>query len=60
MRKISDLFKEELKIINIGLSSFRKGPEEVGVKVIQVDWRPPAASDKETMDALKKLLGSKK
>lgn len=59
MRKISDLFKEELKVINIGLESFRKGLEDVGVKVIQVDWRPSAASDKETMDALKKLLGNK-
>ncbi len=57
MRKISDLFKQELKIINIGLLSFKESLEDAGVKVIQVDWRPPAGGDEEVMDALKKLLG---
>ncbi|MCD6427497.1 MAG: hypothetical protein J7L03_05325 [Caldisericaceae bacterium] len=57
MRKISDLFKQELKVINIGLLSFKESLEDVGVKVIQVDWRPPAGGDEEVMDALKKLLG---
>jgi len=57
MRKISDLFKQELKVINIGLLSFKESLDEVGVKVIQVDWRPPAGGDQEVMDALKKLLG---
>jgi hypothetical protein len=57
MRKISDLFKQELKVINIGLLSFKESLDDVGVKVIQVDWRPPAGGDQETMDALKKLLG---
>ncbi len=57
MRKISDLFKQELKVINIGLLSFKESLDDVGVKVIQVDWRPPAGGDEEVMDALKKLLG---
>lgn len=57
MRKISDLFKQELKVINIGLLSFKESLDDVGVKVIQVDWRPPAGGDQEAMDALKKLLG---
>ncbi len=57
MRKITDLFKQELKVINIGLLSFKESLEDVGVKVIQVDWRPPAGGDEEVMDALKKLLG---
>lgn len=59
MRKISDLFKHELQVINIGLVSFKESLEDVGVKVIQVDWRPSAATDDETRDALQKLLGSK-
>ncbi len=59
MRKISDLFKQELQVINIGLVSFKESLEDVGVKVIQVDWRPSAATDDETRDALQKLLGSK-
>ncbi len=57
MRKISDLFKQELKAINIGLVSFKESLDDVGVKVIQVDWRPPAGGDEQVMDALKKLLG---
>ena len=57
MRKISDLFKQELKVINIGLLSFKESLDDVEVKVIQVDWRPPAGGDEEVMDALKKLLG---
>ena len=57
MRKISDLFKQELKVINIGLVSFKESLDDVGVKVIQIDWRPPAGGDEQVMDALKKLLG---
>ncbi len=59
MRKISDLFEQVLQVINIGLVSFKESLEDVGVKVIQVDWRPSAATDDETRDALQKLLGSK-
>lgn len=57
MRKISDLFKQELKVINIGLISFKESLDDVGVKTIQVDWRPPAGGDEQVTDALKKLLG---
>ncbi|MCD6107496.1 MAG: hypothetical protein J7J57_04775 [Caldisericaceae bacterium] len=59
MRKISDLFKQELQVINIGLVSFKESLEDVGIKVIQVDWRPSAATDDATKDALQKLLGTK-
>ncbi|HDH63209.1 MAG: fdrA domain protein [Caldiserica bacterium] len=54
---IKDLFGKELKVINIGLLSFKESLEDAGVKVIQVDWRPPAGGDEEVMEALKKLLG---
>ena len=54
---IKDLFGKELKVINIGLLSFKESIEDAGVKVIQVDWRPPAGGDEEVMEALKKLLG---
>jgi len=56
---IKDLFGKELKVINIGLLSFKESLEDAGVKVIQVDWRPPAGGDEEVMEALKKLLVSK-
>lgn len=43
------LFEDELKVINIGLSSFKDTIEESGAEAVQVDWRPPADIDKKTM-----------
>ncbi len=36
-----DLFKKELKVVNIGLSSFKESLDDVGAVSVQVDWRPP-------------------
>ena len=36
-----DLFKKELKVVNIGLSSFKESLDDVGAASVQVDWRPP-------------------
>ncbi len=36
-----DLFKKELKVVNIGLSSFKESLDDVGATSVQVDWRPP-------------------
>ncbi|OFZ79674.1 MAG: hypothetical protein A3K03_06075 [Bdellovibrionales bacterium RIFOXYD1_FULL_44_7] len=38
---IKDLFNRELKVVNVGLSSFRETLQELGVDSVQVDWRPP-------------------
>ena len=38
---MSELFKQELKVINIGLRSFTKALDDSGVKSVQVDWKPP-------------------
>jgi hypothetical protein len=57
--KASELFRQELKVINIGLLSFKESLDKVGVKTIQIDWKPPATEDEETLEALKKLMGSK-
>ena len=57
MSKINELFKSELQVINIGLESFKESLKSEGVKVIQVDWRPPAVTDSKTLNALNKLLG---
>ena len=53
---VSDLFKKELKVINVGLISFKESLEQTGFKVIQVDWKPPAGGDEEALEALKKLM----
>ncbi|MGQ9844699.1 MAG: fdrA domain protein [Caldisericia bacterium] len=54
---VSDLFKKELKVINVGLLSFKESLEIEGFKVIQVDWKPPAGGDEEALEALRKLMG---
>ena len=59
MNKANELFKQKLKVINIGLTSFKESLDKEGVKTIQIDWKPPATEDKETLEALKKLLGNK-
>ena len=38
---IEDLFRQDVKVINIGLDSFRESLEKTGTPVAQVDWRPP-------------------
>ncbi|MBP7140241.1 MAG: fdrA domain protein [Caldisericia bacterium] len=57
---IADLFKKELKVINIGLLSFKESLDKEGFKAIQVDWKPPAGGDEEALEALKKLMNMSK
>ena len=38
---INKLFKSDLKVINVGLSSLKEGPDAVGAASVQVDWKPP-------------------
>ena len=49
---INDLFDKDLKVINIGLTSFKDSLEEVNVNVVQVDWKPPAEIDEKTMEII--------
>ena len=58
---IKTLFDTELKVVNIGLKSFKETLDQCKVASVQVDWRPPATVDehwqkvmelhKETIDA---------
>ena len=45
---VNKLFEQELQVINVGLSSFADSIQQTGGKAIQLDWRPPAAGDRET------------
>jgi hypothetical protein len=54
--KIDELLKMDLVVINIGLPGFTDNMEKQEVKVIQVDWIPPAGGDAELMDILDKIL----
>jgi FdrA protein len=37
----------ELRVINLGLESFAETLEGLGVRVLHVQWTPPAGSDPE-------------
>ena len=47
---------KKLKVLNIGLQSFAESLRKQGVKVAQVNWRPPVKHDKEMEDLLDSLL----
>jgi hypothetical protein len=55
MTKINKLFREELKIINMGLESFNENLKKQNVKTVQVDWKPPARGNKKMLSLLDKL-----
>ncbi|KXG74263.1 hypothetical protein [Thermotalea metallivorans] len=55
MSKISELFKKEIKVINIGLEDFAKDLEKQKVKVVHVAWRPPAGGNERMVLLLAKL-----
>lgn len=42
---MNTLFNSKLKVINIGLKSFKETLDQQGVESVQVDWKPPVISD---------------
>jgi hypothetical protein len=52
---INKLFGKEVKVINMGLESFADDLKSQNVKVVHVDWRPPAGGNKKMMSLLGKL-----
>lgn len=50
------LLDSELNVMNVGLEIFFNALKIQNVKVIDVNWSPPAKLDKETQDLLDKLL----
>jgi len=60
MSAISSLFASELRVLNLGLSSFAETLRDVGASVVDVDWRPPAGGDiglADLVDALRAKSG---
>ena len=45
MTAISDLFRQQIFVINVGLELFAQELEEHRVPVIRVAWSPPAGGD---------------
>ena len=46
---IKDLFQSDLKVVNIGLSSFKESLDKCKVASVQVDWKPPVQIDAEIL-----------
>ena len=46
----------KLKVVNLGLQTFAESLRKQGVKVAQVNWRPPRKLDKEMENLLDDLL----
>jgi FdrA protein len=55
IQKKKDLLIEPLVVLNIGLEGFAKDLEQQGVKVLHIDWSPPAGGDPELVNLLSKL-----
>ncbi|MBI5245332.1 MAG: DUF1116 domain-containing protein [Elusimicrobia bacterium] len=49
---IGNLFKTQLKVVNIGLASFKESLDQSKVPAVQVDWRPPVKVDEEVLAAV--------
>jgi FdrA protein len=55
VKKINTLFNEELVVINMGLDAFGDNLKKEQVKVLSMNWRPPAGGNKKLMSLLEKL-----
>jgi hypothetical protein len=49
------LNKDDIRIINIGLEKFASTYQEMGLNVIQVDWKPPIKIDDDLSNMLSML-----
>jgi len=49
------ILKQKLKVINLGIEIFADDLKRQNVKVVSVDWQPPAGGDEELLRLLEKL-----
>jgi hypothetical protein len=45
MLPLAEFFRQEVRVINLGLEHFAGELERLGVPVVQVAWSPPAGGD---------------
>ena len=55
MSRLNQFFKENIKVINIGIPSFAEDLTKQGVINVHVDWRPPAGGNKRIQALLEKV-----
>jgi hypothetical protein len=49
-------FDEDLVVVNIGIKKFYEDLKIQGVKVVHVDWEPPAGGDERLIALLDRIL----
>src|ERR1035437_9618483 len=51
---MNQLFENELKVINIGMKSFKETLDGLRVHSVQIDWQPPIFSDSKVFQVINK------
>lgn len=55
VEKINKLFNQDLVAVNMGLESFADNLKKEGVRVMQMNWKPPAGGNARMAALLAKL-----
>jgi hypothetical protein len=55
-KKRKPFFGEELVVVNIGIKPFYEDLKSQNVRIVHVDWEPPAGGDEEMVALLDKIL----
>ena len=55
VKKINKLFEQELVVINMGVEAFGENLKQEQVKVLSMNWKPPAGGNKKLISLLEKL-----
>ena len=55
VEKINKLFNQDLAAVNMGLESFADNLKKEGVRVVQMNWKPPAGGNAKMAALLAKL-----
>lgn len=58
LRRGTALFGQELQVVNVGLMLFAEALQRQGIRLVSLDWRPPAGGDAELAALLEKLGGA--
>jgi len=55
MKSTESILGKEIRAVNIGIPSFADDLEEQGVRVVRIDWKPPAGGDEKMLKLLERL-----
>ena len=50
---IAKLFKQDLRVVNIGLAAFKESLDAAGVKAVHMDWTPPISVSEKAQRTLR-------